>query len=267
MKTGITSGALAACLMVFCAVAGAQDLSSGKEIVKRSQQAFYYAGEDMKVNVEMSLINKAGKKRSREMTLLRKNVEGSGDQKFYIYFHRPADVRGTSFLVMKYPDKDDDRWLFISAINLVKRIAASDQFSSFVGSDFTYEDVSGRDLEADEHHLVRTEPVNGKSAYVVESAPRSPAAYTKKVSWIDATTFLPLREEYFDLQNELFKVFTAKKIEVIGGFATITQRSMANVKREHRTEVRYTSVEYGLGMPGEVFTERTLRRPQLKWMK
>jgi len=245
----------------------AQEGMSGKEIIKRSQEAFYYAGYDMKAKIEMTLINKAGKKRLREMTMLRINVKSSLNQKFYIYFHRPADVRGTSFLVLKYPDKDDDRWLFISAIKLVKRIASSDQFSSFVGSDFTYEDISGRDLNADEYRLVKTEQINGKKAYVVQNAPIKPAAYTKKVSWIDTITFLPLKEEYYDIQNELYKVFSADQIEDIKGVPTIIKRSIQNVKRGHRTQVIYKTVEYGLGMPDSVFTERSLRRPPLKWIK
>lgn len=245
----------------------AQVEMSGKEIIKRSQQAFYYAGSDMKADVDMTLTNKAGKTRFRKMTMLRVNVEGSLDQKFYIYFHRPADVRGTTFLVLKYPEKDDDRWLFISAIKLVKRIASSDQFSSFVGSDFTYEDISGRDLKADDHRFLKTEQVNDKSAYVVESMPTSPAAYTRKVSWIDTTTLLPLKEEYYDLQSELYKVFSADRIENVKGIPTIMKRSITNVKRSHRTEVLYKTVDYGLGMPDSVFTKRALRRPPLKWIK
>ncbi|VAX25715.1 Putative outer membrane protein [hydrothermal vent metagenome] len=245
----------------------AQEKISGKEIIKQSQKAFYYAGNDMKSKIEMTLINKAGKKRFREMTMLRINVDGTLEQKFYIYFHRPADVRGTSFLVLKYPDKDDDRWLFISAIKLVKRIASSDQFSSFVGSDFTYEDISGRDLEADKYRLVKTEQINGKSAYVVESTPISVAAYTRKISWIDTNTFLPLKEEYYDIQKELYKIFSADQIEDVKGIPTIMKRSITNVKRGHRTEVLYKTAEYGLGMPNSVFTERSLRRPPLKWIK
>ena len=82
--------------------------------------------------------------------MLRKNYgEAGGEQKFFMYFFQPADVKDMTFMVYKYPAKDDDRWLFVPAINMVRRIAAQDKTSSFVGSDFTYEDVSGRDLHDD----------------------------------------------------------------------------------------------------------------------
>ena len=93
--------------------------------------------------------------------------------------------------------KDDDRWLFIPAIKLVTRIAAKDNQSSFVGSDFTYEDVSGRDLGADAYELLREEATAGRDCYVAASNPKAASAFSRKVSWIDKTSFLPVKEEYY----------------------------------------------------------------------
>ena len=124
----------------------AQGDNTAESIMKKYQKAFYYAGKDMKAKVLMTLINKQGKMRTRELVMLRKNMGKNGEQKYFMYFNSPADVRRTTFMVWKYPERDDDRWLFIPAINLVNRIAANDNRSSFVGSDFTYEDISGRDL-------------------------------------------------------------------------------------------------------------------------
>ncbi|MFQ6079207.1 MAG: outer membrane lipoprotein-sorting protein, partial [Thermodesulfobacteriota bacterium] len=120
--------------------------TSATDVIKKSLNAFYYQGSDMKVRVKMKLINRQGKERIREFVMLRKNEQLGGNQKYFIYFFRPADVERTTFMIWKYPEKDDDRWLFIPAVNLVRRIAANDKRSSFVGSDFTYEDVSGRDV-------------------------------------------------------------------------------------------------------------------------
>ena len=139
----------------------------------------------------------------------------AGEQKYFIYFHSPVDVAGTTFMVYKYPNRDDDRWLFIPAINLVNRIAARDSRSRFVGSDFTYEDISGRDLEADTHALLKDEESNGHKVYVVESKPNSPAEYARKLAWIDQATFLPLKEEYYDIQGALYKIFTADEIKEV----------------------------------------------------
>ncbi len=120
------------------------------EVMKKSQAAFLYQGKDFKARVMMKLISKGGAERVRELTMLRKNYgEQGGDQKFFMYFFQPADVKDMTFMVYKYPERDDDRWLFVPAINMVRRIAAQDKRSSFVGSDFTYEDISGRDIQDD----------------------------------------------------------------------------------------------------------------------
>lgn len=236
------------------------------EIVKKSQEAFFYPGKDMQARVKMSLITKTGAQRLRELTMLRKNATG-GDQKYFMYFHNPGDVRGMAFLVNKYSGKDDDRWLFIPSINLVNRIAARDSRSSFVGSDFTYEDVSGRDVEADTHKYLRDETLQGKPCHVIESTPKSTTEYTRKVSWIDKSTYIPLKDEYYDIQGALYKTFTADKIETVNGLPAVTKRTMANVKSGHRTEVVFDNISYNVGIGDDVFSERYLRKPPEKWIK
>jgi outer membrane lipoprotein-sorting protein len=249
---------------------------TAEDVMKKSQAAFLYPGKDFKARVVMKLISKEGKERLREMTMLRKNYgEIGGDQKYFIYFFQPADVRDMTLMVYKYPAKDDDRWLFVPAIDLVRRIAASDARSSFVGSDFTYEDVSGRDIPADTHTLLREEKLGDRDCYVVESVPKEPLDYIKRISWIDKTTFLPLKEEYYDVQKELARVFTADEIEEVPlsggregkGVPTAIKRMMKNLKAGHRTEVTFTSVSYDLGLPDDIFTERYLRKPPERWIK
>jgi len=249
---------------------------TAEDVMKKSQAAFLYPGHDFKARVVMKLITKEGKERIREMTMLRKNYgEIGGDQKYFIYFFQPADVRNMTLMVYKYPAKDDDRWLFVPAIDLVRRIAASDARSSFVGSDFTYEDVSGRDIPADTHTLLREEKVGDKDCYIVESVPKEPVDYVKRISWVDKNTFLPLKEEYYDVQKELARTFTADKIEDVAAkegrgrknFPTITKRTMKNLKTGHRTEVTFTLPSYNIGLPGDIFTERYLRNPPERWIK
>jgi outer membrane lipoprotein-sorting protein len=221
----------------------------------------------MRARVSMKLINVQGKVREREMTLLRLNLGKSGDQRYYIYFHAPADVKGTSFLVWKYPVREDDRWIYVPALKLVKRIAADDKRSSFVGSDFTYEDVSGRDLEDEIHALVRKEDLAGRPAYLVESKPRAPAGYSRRLSWIDRERWLPLKEEYFDARNEPLRTFTADKVEQIGKQWTVTVRSMKNLQSGHRTEVVFRETEFDVGIKQDIFTERYLRDAPAQWVR
>jgi outer membrane lipoprotein-sorting protein len=123
--------------------------------------------------------------------------------------------------------------------------------------------------------LLREEPFNDRTVYVVESVPNSAAEYAKKLAWIDQTTFLPLKEEYYDIQGALYKVFTADEVKEIqssasdgaGGFPTAMMRTMANVKSGHKTEVVFERIQYNVGIGDDLFSERYLRRPPEKWIK
>ncbi|MBI4689802.1 MAG: outer membrane lipoprotein-sorting protein [Nitrospirae bacterium] len=239
------------------------------EVMKKSQAAFLYQGKDFKARVVMKLISKGGQERTREMTMLRKKFgESGGDQKYFIYFFQPADVKDMTFMVYKYPKKDDDRWLFVPAINMVRRIASQDKRSSFVGSDFTYEDVSGRDIEDDTHAVSKEEKIGSRDCYVIKSTPRAADVdYSYKLSWIDKANFLPLKEEYYDRRGELYKVFSADDIKDVKGLPTITKRSMKNLQSGHRTEVTYLKVDYNIGIEDSLFSERFLKQPPKKWIE
>jgi len=242
---------------------------SPEEVMKSSQAAFLYRGKDFKARVVMRLVSGSAGVRVREITMIRKNYgEAGGDQKYFMYFFQPADVKDMTFMVYKYPAKDDDRWLFIPSLNMVRRIAAQDKSSSFVGSDFTYEDVSGRDIEDDAHTIVKEEKLGAADCYLVKSAPLGgDVDYGYKLSWIDKKSFLPLKEEYYDKKGELYRVFTAEEIRDVKGFPTVTKRVMKNIKSGHSTEVSFTKVDYNIGVEDSLFSERYLKQPPKKWVE
>lgn len=280
MKIKITRMLFSACICIsLAAFVKAQnpdrpiEPSNAIAILEKSDQAFYAAGADMQANVAMELITSDGKQRTRSLTMLRLNVPGGAKQKYFLYFREPSDVRRMTFLVWKYPEKEDDRWIYIPAVDLVRRVAASDKRSSFVGSDFTYEDISGRDISADTHKFLREEKLGSNDCYVIESTPKETLDYVRRIAWIDKTTYLPLKEEYYDLQNELARVFTADKIENVasgggsGAIPAVLKRTMRNVKSGHRTEVTFKSVSFNVGLTDDIFTERYLRQAPSKWIQ
>jgi hypothetical protein len=239
------------------------------EVMKKSQAAFLYPGNDFKARVMMKLVSKGGQERVREMMMLRKNFGGSGgEQKYFMYFFQPADVRNMTFMVYKYRGKDADRWLFVPAISMVRRIAAQDKRSSFVGSDFTYEDISGRNLEDDTHTVEKEERLGASDCIVIKSIPKAAEMeYGHKLSWIDKATFLPIKEEYFDKKGQGYRVFSAEEIKDVKGHPTITRRSMTNLLSGHKTEVSFLQTDYDLGVEDSLFTERFLKQPPKKWIE
>jgi len=249
-------------LLIGGAPSRAADTPTGEELMKQAHLNLYYAGDDGRTVVSMTLADKNGKTRSRKFVMVRKDYEEGGAQKYYTYFLEPADVQRTSFMVWKDPAKDDSRWIFVPAVDLVKRISAKDKGSSFVGSDFSYEDVSGRPWTDDAHVLLREDTLDGSAVWVIESKPvEAGDSFARKLTWIDQARLLPLREEYYDAKDRLVKTFRAETVEEVDGYVTVTKRSMTNELKGHRTTVEFSGIDYDAGIPDDTFTERALRNP------
>lgn len=244
-------------LALACGPAWSAGLSAD-EIVAKANVASYYPGKDGRAEVKMSITDKGGSTRSREFTILRLNLKNE-NQKFYVYFKAPADVYKMAYLVWKNIGKGDDRWLWLPALNLKKRIAPGDKRTSFVGSDFLYEDVSGRGVHEDVHTLVE----ETEEYYLIESRPKEAGdvEFDRYRVWIDKQSFLPKKAEYYDRQDTLYRVVEAIKIETIQGYPTVTVAEARDLKSGSVSRNEFSSVKYDLGLKERIFTERFLRRP------
>jgi hypothetical protein len=211
------------------------------EIVARANQVAYYQGGTGRATVKLTIKDADGNVRGeREMVILRRNGEGL-EQKLYAYILRPADVRGTAFLVWKHTDKDDDRWLYNPGLDLANRIAATDKRTSFVGSHFYYEDVSGRSIADDKHELVKVT----NDYYVLKNTPKDTenVEFSYYIMYIHRASFMPTAADYFDKNGEKYREYRVEKMEVIDGFYTATRAVMRDL-RERGKDVGPTIAEY-----------------------
>jgi hypothetical protein len=230
-------------------------------IVNKANIVAYYQANDGKATVKMTITSKQGQKRLREFNILRKDVTDGGDQKYFVYFQKPPDVRKMVYLVHKHADKtkDDDRWLYMPGLDLVRRIAASDKRTSFVGSDFLYEDISGRSLDDDTHELSETTD----KLFVVKNVPKKPETVEfghYNVS-IDRKTYVPVKMEFFDKKGKPYKTIESAKVEEIQGFPTVVKSVVSNLQTGSKTEMEFSKVKYDINLKDSIFTERYLRRP------
>jgi len=245
-----------------------EKITDVETIVNKANIMAYYQGKDGKAKVKMTITDKKGQTRVREFIILRKDLKDGGDQKYYVYFLKPADVRKMVFMVHKHTDvkKDDDRWLYLPGLDLVKRIAASDKRTSFVGSNFLYEDVSGRNLAEDTHELIETTD----RYYVVKNVPKKPD--TVEFSYfnvsIDRKTFVPMKMEFYDKKNKLYRIIESQKVETIEvkegeeirKFPTVVKSVVSDLNTSSKTVMEFSNVKYNINLK-DIFTERYLRRP------
>lgn len=261
-------------VLALATTAVAQDLTVD-EIVDRALWVNTYQGQDGRARVRMTITDSQGRERSREMIILRRDQVSAeapepdetflGDQKFYVYFQRPSDVRKMAFLVWKHVGTDDDRWLYLPSLDLVKRIASTEERTSFVGTHFFYEDVSGRNKDEDTHELEETT----ENFYVLKSTPNTPAAveFAYYRMWIHRGTFVVTQTVYYDVQNKPYREYKALKVETVQGFPTVVQAKMSDERIGGATVIDYTDVRYDQGQPDDIFTERYLRQAPMKYLR
>ncbi len=243
-------------------------------IVNRANHMALYQGETCKGKVHLEITDSQGRTRLRDLNTLRKNVgSGDGKQMYMTYFKAPADVRKMVFLVHKTtePGKDDSRWLYMPSLDMVKRIAAGDKRTSFAGSDFLYEDISGRSLHEDVHELIGSE--NG--FYVLKNTPKDPGdvEFSHYVAYVDMETYLPMKMEYFKGEGEPYRTMEVVKVEQVASadkgetYPTVTVSKVMNHETGSTTVMTFSDVNYDIPVKESIFGERYLRRPPRELMR
>jgi len=224
-----------------------KEITDVKVIVSKANLMAYYQGDNGKSHAKMTITTYSDMKekkvkstRLREFNILRSDVADGGDQKYYVYFQKPADVRKMVFMVHKHVDtkKDDDRWLYLPSLDLVKRIAASDKRTSFVGSDFLYEDVSGRSLEEDRHEIAE---ITDKY-FIIKNVPENPETveFGYYNVWIDRKSYMPVKMEFFDGKDKLYRRIEATEIKTIGKFPTVVKSMVTDLNKESTTLMEFS---------------------------
>ncbi len=170
MMIRLRIASLAAMLVVLLAAAPAFALTA-LEVMQRVDARD--DGDNMTARQEMILIDKNKNRRVREMTMFAKD-EGR-DTRRLVFFLSPANVKHTGFLTYDYyaGDKDDDQWLYLPALRKTKRIASSDKSAAFMGSDFSYADMTRRVISEWKFKILKEAEVRGKPVWLIQALPAS----------------------------------------------------------------------------------------------
>lgn len=216
-------------------------------------------GTTMHATLRMRITNARGATRDRE--IVQYSVDTPEGDKKIMFFENPADVRGTSFMTWSWDDgRDDDQWIYLPAIKRVKRIASDGKNDSFMGSDFTYDDLGDRHPSEDTHALIGEETVDGLAAYIVESVPvvKNPA-YAKAITRIHKDNWVGIRKDYYDSAGKVIKTLIVDKREKIDGFWVVTDMTMKDLNRGSSTRITMDDVRFDIELGEGFFTERQMR--------
>jgi len=234
-------------------------------------------GRDSRGSMRMKLFDRHGRVRERALSLLTLRGRGTpgaaatapdGDRTL-IRFLYPNDIRGTSFLVWEHPDAEDERFLFLPSLGRVRRIAGTEVQESFVGSDFTYEDIGGR--EFDDYTYAFTGEGAGASwtgpggatreAWRLESRRKDASAeFPRVVSVILKDSFVVVGADVYNRRNEKQKVYSVRRLELVSGIWTVMESEMTNTLEKTRTELVVEKMAYNVGLQEADFSRRELER-------
>jgi len=227
-------------------------------------------GADTRVAMRMRLFDRQNRIRERALTLTA--IRGGAGRavpadRSLTRFTYPNDIKGTGFLVIDQPAGDADRFLYLPALGRVRRIAGSEAQESFVGSDFTYEDIGGREFDDYSYALLEENAVytgaDGATApaYRLESRNKAAGArFPRVVSLVRKDNFVVVHAEVHNRRGEAQKIYDARRVERISGFWTVMEMVMRDQLQRTRTELVMEKVEYNVGLTPDDVSRRELER-------
>jgi hypothetical protein len=225
-------------------------------------------GDLMTQDMQMILIDKNGGQRKRTMRSY--GMDKDEDNWSIMFFLDPADVKDTGFLTYDYDDtsKDDDQWLYLPALKKTKRIASGDKSGAFMGSDFTYADMTERNLDNYDYKLLQESEVDGHKVWVVEAIPNTDeeikeTGYTKQVIFVRQDNKVVVRAKSWLKKGSRHKYFDVKKLEQIDGIWTPTELHMTTKKGSktlHKTILVNNNVKYNQEIDEDSFSIRKLEQ-------
>ena len=216
--------------------------------------------KDAKSSMKMTLINSSGDTSIRTMKM--QILEKPDGDKSLMTFLTPRDVKGTKFLSYEHINKDDDQWLYLPALKRVKRIASRNKSGSFMGSEFSYEDLASFNMKKYNYSGdANLEKLDGHDVYVGTRTPKSKnSAYSKQISYIDTKSFLVQKVEYYDTKKRLLKVSTFDDYIKIDGVWRVGKISMKNVQNDKGTILVWSDQKIKTGLKDKDFHKRVLKR-------
>lgn len=243
--------------VIFIAVSNSSITSNGEDILDEVDRVLNTESSDY--TITMIIINSDGYERERRMRIVSK-----GNDRGFVRFLGPADIEGTGFLTVT-EEGEENMWLYLPALGNVRRIASHQKGSNFMGTDFTYKDISiiaGSNYCNDyKSELIGEEEYDNSMCLVLESLPvDEDIDYSKMKMWVRNEDYMPLKLEFYDIDDKLLKVMTNFNIKEKDGHLMAGEIVMENVQKGTKTILYVDKIMFDLEIPDSIFTIRYLQR-------
>jgi len=201
--------------------------------------------ESYRMDMEMILRDRQGQESVRRMQGTVLEVSGDGD-KHLIVFQAPADIKHTAFLTFSHADKPDDQWLYLPSLKRTRRIASDSKSGSFLGSEFSFEDLTSQLPRKFSHTYIAEETVADRPTFKLERVPRyEGSGYTRQLLWIDKERLVTLKTEFYDRRGALQKTLETGGYERYeGGLLKPAWMTMQNHQTGKSTRINMSGYKF-----------------------
>lgn len=234
--------------------------NSGKEIAKLSKESSSGWGTSS-VTMTMTLTNRNGQKTIRKMHGYNMEVAQDGDKSMTI-FDTPKDVKGTVSMTFSHRKSDDEQWLYLPAIQRVKRISSSNKSGPFMGSEFAFEDIGSIEIEKYTYNYIGEGEANGAKCEKVERFPTSKTSgYKRNVVYYNKDNRRIERIEFYDRKNTLLKTLVYSDYKLYDStFWRADKLNMVNQQNGKETLLEFSDLKLGVELSEDDFSQNALKR-------
>jgi hypothetical protein len=219
-------------------------------------------GDDYARSMSWTFTTGGKERNSMKCDETRKNYRGKEGLNFksVIRYRDPAKISRRSTLTWNYTDGRRDYWYFAFGMVSAQRISDLEQIRSQAEFDFNLDDYVEINPGEERHTLIKSETVQGKPCYVVESTPlQGGKKYGKRVSFIDQQALIPLRVEYYDRKAKLSRVLTVTWQQVAGIWFW-KEAEAENVQNNNKTFIKVDAVTVNKGVEERDVTKVALEK-------
>lgn len=214
--------------------------------------SFYDDVKDQQYSMRMVLVEPDGSTKERRM-----HYKAKGEHKAITRFIFPESVNGMGFL----QEEGDNFHVYLPEFQKVRKVAAHTKRQSFMGSDFSYNDMNNRRYTID--YDAKLVDDTGER-YIVELTPKagSDIEYSKLVIKVQPETFMIDVIEFHDAKGKVIKRQTRDDETRLEGIWMQRRITMEDLRTRHKTVLHLEEIRLNKGIPDEEFSVRALRRVQ-----
>lgn len=252
------SGLLSVCALLCCDLADAQ---TGLEVMKLNKDCVSFS--TLQSENALTIINKNGQVRTRKIKKL-ESLDSDGNKSMVVIFTYPADVEGTALLSV---EKTDDRWLYMPALKQLRRIPDSNLSSSFMGTDFSYEDLENEEITEFEYQNLGVENIKGQKCFHIVAIPKTKtkkkeSGYSKRELFVTTDRYAAILVKYYDKKGVCFKELRSSDLRKLNNSDKwkFYKMEMVNFKKKSTTTIDVDSYIIDKKLPAETFSKRAIEQ-------